>query len=716
MTIKKLLEQADGRNIAEDLDEDQLRIIGTEVKRRFSEDEGSMTDWSNIIDSGMKLIKQDFNPKSEPFDGAANYKSPIIPEAVIKFGDRATLDLLNERDLVKGDVIGKDLKKEKQKRVDRVTEYMNFELNHKMTEWRPDQEVLFYRLPLIGNLFKKTMYDPFKGRNVSHLIHYPDFVVNQATVNIDEARSFTHILSFDRNKVFERQNSGLWLDVTIYPEVDSEENKGDEGSNESNDVDSAVDNEDRFLEQHCFEDLDEDGYAEPYIITIHESTEKVVRIVARYNPNTIRVDHNDRIESLTEAVNRQAKEDIKPVQEGVQSALKKNFEVDFSKIKLFSIEPDSQITSYPYYPSMDGTFLGFGLFHMIANLAIANNMSTNSLLDTAQLNNLGGGFLAKGFRKKMGPVRLKPAQWMQTSVSPKDLQQGMLPNPSKEASMSLMTLNDKLEAQLRNFTLVTGNDEAGIQANTAPTTALAMVMEAAIPTSALLLRITEAEGREFKKLFMLNQTYTDPEDYQLVLDDEQADFEQDFNSKMMDILPVANPEMSSKMQRSQMAEAQLAGFDRVVQAGGNALPIIEDYYALIGSDLTDRIFPEEGAMTEKEKKQMAAMTQATEQQNKMMEVQIQLLGQQVENEKIEAQSLAEKRKYEINQIVAKIQETRANTILLGEKAETEEVANQITKYTASMQAILDTVVSTQGPQQQQAQPQLDTTSALERQS
>jgi hypothetical protein len=37
-----------------------------------------------------------------------------------------------------------------------------------------------------------------------------------------------------------------------------------------------------ILEQHRFIDLDDDGYAEPYIVYVRRDTKKVARIVARY--------------------------------------------------------------------------------------------------------------------------------------------------------------------------------------------------------------------------------------------------------------------------------------------------------------------------------------------------------------------------------------------------------------------------------------------------
>ena len=719
MSLQETIDNADGRNIAEDLDEKTLRFVGQEVKRQFDEDMGSMTDWADLIDKGGEAIKQDFRPKSEPFDGASNYKSPVIPEAVIKFGDKATLELLGNDEIVKGTIIGKDdAQKTKKKRIERVMGYQNYELNYKMTEWKPDQEALFYRLPLVGNLFKKTAFDPTKGRNVSHTIHYPNFAVNQSTTSIEEARSFTEILAFSKNEVIERQRAGIWLDAELFgtKTTDSaeESESADAGSNEAEDVDDAMDNEQRFLAQHGFADLDDDGYAEPYIITIHEQSMTIVSIVARYTPDTITVKHLTRVESLTDAVNRQAEAH----EQFGNSAIP--FEMDLSDLELVSIGAESQITSYPFYPALDGTFLGWGYFHLIANLLIANNMTTNILTDAGQIENLGGGWLAKGARKKMGPMRRKLGQWDSTEFSPADLANGILPYPSSAPSQSLMVLNEKLELQMRNFTLVAGEDSK-LQANTAPTTALAILEEAELPTSALLLRVVEAESSEFNKLFRLNRLFIDPAEYQEVLDDPEADAVADFNFQDMDIKPTANPRISSKTKQIQLATAELEQFDRVLAAGGNPLPILENYFEVLGSQLGERIFPEEGSLTEQEKQQLQAMQQAQEQANELASAQLeqtqlqtQLLTRELERLEAETLSENEKREAETGKITAEAEDQRVQTlhfintaqadldqmkadiILTLEKAESEDVKNQISVYTARFNTILSTIDQLRG--------------------
>jgi hypothetical protein len=97
---------------------------------------------------------------------------------------------------------------------------------------------------------------------------------------------------------------------------------------------------------------------------------------------------------------------------------------------------------------------------------------------------------------------------------------------------------------------------------------------------------------EFKKLFVINSKFLDPEEYQEVLDDPQANFENDFNVKTMNIMPIANPEISSKIQRIQQAQAELSQVQLVSAAGGDIRVIVRNFYEAIGAQNIDEIFPD----------------------------------------------------------------------------------------------------------------------------
>jgi len=676
MPVKELLEHIGKNNIADDIDKDILSTLGERVCRNFQEDWDSMDHWMEAVDEGVKLMKQEFRPKSTPWQGASNFKSPILSEASISFGDKSKLEILRARNLVKADIIGKDLNGEKKKVSERVTEAMNYQVNYEMPNWRADQERMLYTLPNTGCMFKKTVFDPLDGRVESHVIQYPDFAVNQATTNLDSARSFTQILDIDQNGVVERQRAGVWLEEDLYPD----ESDGDQGSNEKAGTANAESNPDRFLEQQCFADLDEDGYEEPYIVTVHEQSRKVVRVVARYGIKSFVVKNEQGvIKNLVQVFKQRA---LDRESRGEQQLI----EEDLKGLDLIRIEPEIQITKYGFIPSPDGTFLDLGYAHLLGAITQGVNTTTNQLTDAGRLRNVGGGFLAKGFRKRMGPVRLAPGEYKSTDITAKDLHQGILPNPAPEPSQVLFALNEKLEQQGRSFAAIV--DASGqISANTAPTTALALIQESLTSVSALMSRILESMSKEFQIVYRLNQTTFDPELYKTILDDPEANALSDFNNKTLDIKPTASPEMSSKLQRIQLATVEMEQVPNVIQAGGNPMPIMKNFFERIGSDNLDEIFPENP--TDQQAAETARFADAQEQSNQIQLEQLKFQQLQTEVLMREQDRLDAKTKIDIDKAISEITKNMADNILTLEKAETEDVKNQISKYTAQQQSQLD---------------------------
>jgi len=681
MAIKELLEFIGKDNIVPEILEmekgdELLATIGERIRRQFDEDWRSMDEWVESVQEGIKLMKQEWHGKSTPWENASNFKSPILSEASISFGDKATLEILRARNLVKADIIGKDAQGLKKETAERVTEGMNYQVNYQMEDWRDDQERLLYVLPNVGSIFKKTVFDPLEGTTVSHIIQYPDFAVNQATTSLKKSRSFTQILAIDQNGVLERQASGLWIDEPLYPK-DAE---GDEGSNEAAETIDAEANPDRFLEQQCFADLDGDGYEEPYIITVHEQTQKVVRIVARYDFRSFMVKtEQGRTMNLVSAIQEQTKElaqnggDLPEV-------------VNLNDFTLIRIEPIQQITKYGFIPAPDGTFLDLGYAHLLGAIVQGVNAGTNQLTDSGKLRNVGGGFLAKGFRKKMGPMRIKPGEYLSTEIKASDLQNGILPNPAPEPSEVLFALVQDLKEQARG--LASTVDAGGqITANTAPTTALAMIQEALISTSAHMSRVLRAMSKEFQILFRLNQTTFDPELYKIIMDDPKADANTDFNNQSLDIKPTASPEMSSKLQRIQLSAVEVDQIPNVIQAGGNPLPIIRNFFERIGSDNVDEIFPEQP--TDQQAQEIARFAELQKQENDINIANLELSKLQTEVLMREQDRLDAKTKIDIDKAISSITKDRADMILTLEKAETEDVKNQISKYTTQQQGVID---------------------------
>jgi chaperonin GroES len=551
-------------NIADNFTKQTLMEVGKNVMDGYKADFDSMIDWSEYVDIGMKLVKQEKNAKSTPWDGAANFKSPTLMQAALKFSDRASTELLRQEDILKTTVIGKDMDGEKAKQAERVAEYSNYQLNVEMDEWRDEHEKLLYKIPYDGTVFKKTFFDFRLGRPVSNVITYPNFVVSNTLDSISRLRRFSETIELSENEVTERKRQGIWSDVEL--------SLGNNETSESQETEAEADNMTTFIEQQGYFDLDGDGYEEPYTFVVDKSSQTVVRIIARFELSDVKI--KNKTSKMTSKLS-----------DSVGSSLK-----DFEVVRIKAV---STITKYGFLRDPEGGFLDVGYSYILGALTSGINATTNQLVDAGTLSIRQGGWLAKGFRRKMGNSSFKPGEWKQTGISAQDLQTGIVPLPIKEPSSTLFSLMQYMISSSQELSASADLTQA-LGANAPATTTLALVQEQQQSAGAIILRIYRAMSSEFKKLFVINSKFLDPEEYQEVLDDPQANFENDFNVKTMNIMPIANPEISSKIQRIQQAQAELSQVQLVSAAGGDIRVIVRNFYEAIGAQNIDEIFPDAG--------------------------------------------------------------------------------------------------------------------------
>jgi chaperonin GroES len=644
-------------NIADMFDDDTLMKVGLGAKEGFEADQDSMDDWAELVDFGLELVKQETHSKSTPWEGAANFKSPELMKAALKFSDRASAELLRSYDILKTKVIGKDPQHLKLEKGERIAEFGNWQLNVEMPEWRDEHEKVIYDIPYTGTAFKKTFFDAQLGRNTSKLVCYPNFAVNQNTTSITRLRRLSEIHDFSENEVIEKQRQGIWLDVDL--------KLGDR--EEETDEEATSDKFTTFIEQDGFFDLDGDGYEEPYTFVFQESTGIVVRIMPRFEPKDVLIkdEQNSRASTLD-----------KLMQDGQLPATSGEREV-------VRISPEINITKYGFLRDPQGGFLDVGYTHLLSAIVAGLNTTTNQLVDAGTLANLQGGWVARGFRKKMGSSSFKPGEWKQTGISAQDLQTGIKPLPFKEPSPTLLALMQFMKADVQE--LAASADLKGALGTNAPVgTTLAMIDEQMQGTGAIVKRIYRSMSSEFRKLFELNSKFVDPEQYQDILDDPQADFAQDFNLRGMDIVPVANPEISTKTQRIIQANAEVSIADKLALVGIDARPLYKSFLEAIGSNVVDEVFPDEAP--EERLQRLLAENPQLEQLILGEQERLDLIARS-QADAVERQEAREDAKLamELDKGDSETTLNEAKTIKTLEEAETEDTKNQTSIYTAALQ-------------------------------
>jgi chaperonin GroES len=499
---KPLAAMLESVNIAESLEEQQLKDIGRDAEKGFVLDHQSRLDWEKNIDEWTKLAKQTIEPKSYPWPKASNIKYPLLSTAAMQFAARAYPSLVpSNGKIVNAKPIGKDPDGAKSKVAEAVSTYMSVQLLEEMTGWEEEMDKLLIMLPIVGTMFKKTYWDPLKEENCSHLVMPKNLVVNYWARNLQDAERISEILEVSPRKVKERQQSGLWLDIDF-----GTANMPEDQMNAPA-VDETTPH--MFIEQHTFLDLDDDGYKEPYIVTFHKDTKKVVRIVARFDETTIKLDAEGNIRK---------------------------------------IDPIQYYTKFGFIPNPDGGFYDIGFGVLLGPLNHSVNTLINQLLDAGHLATLQAGFLGKGLRIKMGDTKFVPGEWKAVNSTGDDLKKQIVPLPTKEPSSVLF--------QLMGSLITSGKELASVAEiftgkmpgqNTPATTTMATVEQGMKVFTAVYKRLYRALTEEFIKLARLNSLYLNPQTY---VDTVGMDVgPDDFKQVMHKIYPAADPTAVSQTEK-----------------------------------------------------------------------------------------------------------------------------------------------------------------------
>lgn len=644
-------------NIADMFSNSTLLDVGRQAKEGYEADQDSMSDWAELVDFGLELVKQETQGKSTPWEGAANFKSPELMKAALKFSDRASSELLRSYDILKTKVIGNDPQGLKLERGERVSEFQNWQLNVEMPEWRDEHEKVIYDIPYTGTAFKKTFFDAQLGRNTSKLVCYPNFAVSQDATSISRLRRFSEIHEFAKNEVIEKQRQGLWLDVDI--------SFGDR--EQDSDSESSTDKFTSFIEQDGFFDLDGDGYEEPYTFVFQESTGVVVRIMPRFELKDILIKDNESNRASTLDLLMQSGELLPSTGER----------------EVVRITPEINITKYGFLRDPQGGFLDVGYTHLLSAIVSGINSTTNQLVDAGTLSNLQGGWVARGFRKKMGTSSFKPGEWKQTAISALDLQNGIKLLPFKEPSPTLLALMQFMISSAQELA-ASADLKGALGANAPVGTTLALIDEQMQGTGAIVKRIYRSMSSEFRKLFDLNSKFVDPEQYKEVLDDPEANFAQDFSLKGMDIVPVANPEISTKTQRIVQANAEISQAQLVAFTGGDVRPIIKNFFEAIGSTVGEEVYPEEAP--EERLQRLLAENPQLEQVILGEKERLDLIAS-AQAEALEREQAREDAKLamDLDKGDSEITLNEAKTIKTLEEAESEDQKNAVSTYTTALQ-------------------------------
>ncbi len=530
-------------NLADKQSADVIADITQKVLEGYKIDLASREDWAKLNEQIIDLAKLLVKKKTYNGEVVANVKYPLIINACMQFAARAYPEIVKGNSVVKGKVIGADPEGAKFARAQRISKFMSFQLLNDMEDWEEGVDQLLFTLPAIGCVFKKSYFSSMDRRNISETVFADDLVVNYFAESLERAPRVTHKIYLYHNEIVERITAGIFIKFDVAE-------LGQATSDKTSDVDDETPH--LFLEQHHWYDLDGDGYQEPYIVTVHEQTQKLVRIAPRFaSDGIIRTDDEK---------------------------------------KIIKIIPEQYFTRYIFMPSIDGGFYGMGFGSLLMSSNSAINTLINQLLDAGTLSNRQSGFLGRGLKLGRGKsIQLKSGEWKPVDATGNDLRKNVFPMPIREPSQTLFQLLGMMiesGKELAGMTEILAGNSPG--ANVPAESVLALIEQGLQVYSAVHKRIHRSQYKEFVKLRRLNALYLDQMTYSTVLD-EQAIVQADFFNKDFDIVPVSDPNNTTMMQRVLKAKAML----ELRGQGLDDREILKRYLKAMDIDDIEALMPEE---------------------------------------------------------------------------------------------------------------------------
>jgi chaperonin GroES len=572
LNVKTMLEMD---NIAEELSDSRLIELAQDIVDGYKADKESRSMREVRMEAAMKLAMQETDEKTSPWEGCANVIIPMITTASMHFAARAYDGLIDDGVVAKTKVIGNDegipepvidpmtgmppmdeqgqpvLDPDtgeppvnmigagaKKAKGDKRADFLNWQLMEQVENWETDTDRLLHILPVTGNVYRKWHWSDDKP--VSGLIFPKNFVVDYFTTDLNKARKTQEFVLYPW-EITERIRSGQYIKFEIGETDDQADEIVVDTRREGNESSDEGEAPHAMIEQHVRLDLDDDGYEEPYIATLHLPTEKLVRLRANYE------------------------------EDGVTYK-------DESESEIVKIKEEVYFVKYGFIPSPDGSFYDLGFGDILYNLNESANSIINRLLDAGTLASSSSGFIGRGMKLKGGKVKVGIGEFPVIDTKGGSIRDNFVQLQHPEPSRVLFDLLGTLIDMAKEITFTNQVMEGEGSANMPVGTVLQLVEQGLTGYKAVHKRIRRAMKQELMVLSRINEIYMDERMYAEILDEP---IEGNFMGVDYDIVPVADASMLTNQQKIARSQV-LAQYLDDPRADG--VKILEEIFEAIGAD------------------------------------------------------------------------------------------------------------------------------------
>jgi hypothetical protein len=457
-------------------------------------------------------------PGGATFMGASKVVHPAMAEGCVDFAARAIKELFPPDGPVKTKVIGKidDVKAAKS---ERKRDFLNWQIQEQIEEFRDEEEQLLTQLPLGGSQYFKLWFDEQKRRPTVEFLPIDRVILPFAATNFYTSPRAAEVHELTQYEFDRRIRTGMYRDINAAKASGTlDQNKVEQANNkiEGKQFESNKDGIRKVYHIYCFLELEDDnktkGEYAPYILMIDELSNEVVGLYRNWE------------------------------------------EKDDTRTKL------DWVVEFKFIP-WRGAY-AIGLPQLIGGLSAALTGALRALLDTAHINNSATMLKLKGAKISGQSAQVDVTQVIEIEGAPgvQDIRQIAMPMPFNPPSDVLFQLLGWLDNAAKGVITTSEEKIADVTANTPVGTTQALIEQGAAVFSAIHARLHDSQARVLKVLCRLNRWHFD----EMIKSDVMVDLEitrEDFE-KNTDVVPVSDPHIFSETQRMAQNQAVLALADK----------------------------------------------------------------------------------------------------------------------------------------------------------
>jgi len=501
-------------NLAETMDEGTLQGLAVEFLDLIDVDRESRKERDKQYEDGLRRtgLGKDA-PGGATFDGASKVVHPVMAESCVDFAASSTRELLPPEGIVKSHIRG-EADRVRLEVAERKANFLNWQLTEQVQEYRDEMEQLLTQLPLGGSQYLKWRYDYEQKRPMTEWIPIDNLLLPYATTNFYTSARITEVQDITEDVFQQRVDQGIYrdIDTTYISAIETDEmtqsqkaNNKIEGKQEPS---KNVDGVRRVYEITCFLRLDDDSETEgkraPYILTIDDSTSKVLALYRNWCYG------DEKLEKL-------------------------DWYVEFKFI--------------PWR----GAY-AIGLPHLIGGLSAALTGALRALLDAAHINNSQTMLKLKGGRISGQSDRIEPTQVLEIEGAPgvDDVRKLAMPLPFNQPSNVLFQLLGWLTDAAKGVVTTSEEKIRDVNSNAPVGTTQALIEQGAKVFSSIHARLHRSQAKSLAILSRINHWYLGEMNNESGEPIEIRDF-----AVNNDIRPVSDPNIFSETQRLAQAQAIL---------------------------------------------------------------------------------------------------------------------------------------------------------------